>query len=198
MNRWTMKLLIAACICAAGCGDGTMPAAGNQPVDVAQGSGNDTGGANGSNAGATGTAPGVESSNATFELRLRGVDAGDLRLVRLRVQSVEIRARTTVLATELMTSEMDLTQGEQAFLLSTFHAPAAGGEVEFTVALSSASVETANEKFEVDARCEVLKLTGKMSLIAKRNHAVVHLDLARSFVKVGTAMAFVPHLQLVF
>jgi len=197
MNRSMVKLLVGACLCAAACGDGTRPEARNQPVDAAQGGGNDTGGGNGSG-GDTGTPPDVASSDATFELRLRGVDAGDLRSVRLRVHSVDIRAGTTVLATAVMTPEMDLAAGAESFLLSTFHAPAAGDEVEFTVALDSASVETANGRFEVDARCEVLKLTGKVSLIAQRNHAVVHLDLARSFVKVGTAMVLVPHLQLVF
>jgi hypothetical protein len=174
-----------------------MPEAGNQPVNAIPGGGTDTGGANG-NGGDTGTTPGVETSNTTFELRLRGVDAGDLRLVRLRVRSIDIRAGTTLLATDVMTPEMDLTLGGQAFLLSTFQAPASGDEVEFTVALDSASVETANERFEVDASCQVLKVKGKLSLLAARNHAVVHLDLARSFVMVGTGMAFVPHLQLVF
>ena len=198
MNRMMMKLLVGACICAAGCGDGTMPEGRTQPVDASQGGGDGAGGNGGSTGGDTGTAPDAGSPEATFELRLRGVDADDLKLVRLRVQSIEVRAGTTVLTTEVMTPEMDLAAGAEAFLLSTFQAPAAADEVEFTVALDSASVETANQRFEVDARCEVLKFTGKVSLIAQRNHAVVHLDLARSFVKVGTGMVFVPHLQLVF
>jgi hypothetical protein len=197
MNRWMMKLLVGACMCAAACGNGTRPAGSNQPVNAGNDSGGDNG-SGGSNGGDTGTDPGSAPSDATFELRLRGVDAGSLRSVRLRVKSVEIRAGATVLATEAMTPEMELAGGAQAFLLSTFHVPAGKDEVEFTVAFDSASVETANEKFEVDARCEVLKLSGKVSLIAQRNHAVVHLDLARSFVKVGTAMMLVPHLQLVF
>jgi hypothetical protein len=197
MNRWMMKLLVGACMCAAACGDGPSPLASNQPIDAAQGGGNDTGTGNDSG-GDPGTAPGPEPSNAKFELRLRGVDAGTLRSVRLRVKSVEIRAGATVLATEGMMPEMELTAGANAFLLSPFQAPAGKDEVEFIVALDSASVETASESFEVDARCEVLKLRGKVTLIAQRNHAVVHLDLARSFVKVGTAMVLVPHLQLVF
>jgi hypothetical protein len=186
MNRWMMKLLAGACICAAACGDGTMPAAGNQPVNAPQGGSNDPGPANGTG-GNPGTTPDPAPSVATFELRLLGVDAGSLRSVRLRVKSVEIRAGATVLAT-----------GANAFLLSTFQVPAGKDEVEFTIALDSASVESASGNFDVDAGCEVLKLRGKVSLIAQRNHAVVLLDLARSFVKVGTAMMLVPHLQLVF
>jgi hypothetical protein len=187
MNRWMVKLLVGACMCAAACGDGTRPAGSNQPVNAGPGDGG----------GGNGTDPGPARSDTTFELRLRGVDAGSLKSVRLLVKSVEIRAGATVLATKAMAPEMELA-GAEAFLLSTFQAPAGKDEVEFTVALDSASVETANEKLEVDARCQVLKLSGKVSLIAQRNHAVVHLDLARSFVKVGTAMALVPHLQLVY
>ena len=197
MNRWMMKLLVGACICAAACGDGTMPAAGNQPVNAPQGGGNDPGPANGTG-GNPGTTPDPAPSVATFELRLLGVDAGSLRSVRLRVKSVEIRAGATVLATGGTMPEMELATGANAFLLSTFQVPAANDEVEFTIALDSASVESASGNFDVDAGCEVLKLRGKVSLIAQRNHAVVLLDLARSFVKVGTAMVLVPHLQLVF
>ena len=198
MNRWMTKAMLAACMCAAACGDGTMPQANNQPSDATtQGGGNDPGTSN-TGGGDPGTTAGTPQSDATFELRLRGVDAGALTSVRLRVKSVEIRTGATVLATAGTMPEMDLASGADSFLLSTFQVPAGKDEVEFTVALDSASVDMANERFEVDAGCDVLKLHGKVSLIAQRNHAVVHLDLARSFVKVGTGMVFVPHLQLVF
>ena len=163
-------------------------------IDPTQGT--DTGTTNG-NGDDTGTAPGP-TAPATLELRLRGADASSLSSVRVRVKSVEIRAGATVLATQTTLPEMDLANVSNAFLLSTFQAPAGTDDVQFTIALDAASVETANEMFEVDAGCEVLKLSGKVSLIAQRNHAVVLLDLARSFVKVGTAMVLVPHLQLVY
>src|SRR5437764_1424586 len=98
MNRWMTKVLVGACVCAAACGDGTMPQGSNRPIAVAQGGGNDPG--PGNNGGVdTGTPPDPAQSDATFELRLRGVDAGALTSVRLRVKSVEIRAGATVLAT---------------------------------------------------------------------------------------------------
>jgi hypothetical protein len=71
-------------------------------------------------------------------------------------------------------------------------------EVQFTIALDSASVESASGNFDVDAGCEVLTLRGTVSLLAQRNHAVVQPDLARSFVKVGTELVFVPQLKLAF
>ena len=196
MNRWMINLLTAACLCAAACGGDGAPQPTTLSSDTAQGGGGDAGTDNGGSD--TGTAPGPTASPATFEFRLLGVDVGSFTSVRLRVKTVEIRSGATVLATRGPIPEMDLTNINNAFLLSTFQAPAGTDEVAFTVALDSASVETANGNFDVDAACEVLKLSGKVSLIAQRNHAVVVLDLARSFVKVGTAMVFVPHLQLVY
>ena len=197
MNRWMMKLLVGASMCAVACGNGTMPAASTQPIDTTQGGGTDPGTANG-NGSDPGATPDPAAAAATCELRLLGVDAGSLTSVRLRVKNVEIRAGATVLATAGTMPEMELAPGTNAFLLSRFQAPAGTDEVEFTVALDSASVESASGNFEVDASCEVLKLTGKVRLVAQRNHAVVHLDLARSFVKVGTGMMLVPQLQLVY
>ena len=113
-----------------------------------------------------------------LELRLRGADAGSLTSVRLRVKSVEIRAGASVLASVGAMQEMDLAMVTNAFVLATFQAPAGIEELEFTIALDSASVETASGNFDVDASCRVLKLGGKVSLVAQRNHAVVLLDLA--------------------
>jgi hypothetical protein len=197
MNRWRIDLLMAACLCAAACGGDGAPQARVSDVDTTQSDGTDNGTNSGSGAD-SGNAPGPTASPAMLELRLRGADAGSLTSVRLRVKSIEIRAGATVLASVGAMPEMDLAMVSNAFLLTTFQAPGGTEELEFTIALDSASVETANGNFEVDASCEVLKLRGKVSLVAQRNHAVVLLDLARSFVKVGTAMMLVPQLQLVY
>jgi hypothetical protein len=210
MNRWMMKLLVGACLCAAACGDGTKPAAVNQPIDTTTqgGGGTDTGATNGAggtdtggtnnSGGDTGTTTSTPPAPATFELRLLGVDAGSLNSVRLRVKSVEVRAGATVLASAGVSSDMELTTSTNAFLLATFQVPAGKDVVDFTVEFDSASLESASGNFEVAGACEALKLSAKVSLLAQRNHAVVQLDLARSFVKVGSEMMFVPHLQLVF
>ncbi len=198
MNRWMTKLLLGACLCAAACGDGTRPQASNLPATPESG-GNDPGTSNGGTGAGdgTGTTP-APAPAATFTLRLRGDDAGSLTSVRLRVKSVEVRAGTMVLASAGTMPEMELATGDNAFLLSTFQVPAGQDEVEFTIALDSASVGSASGNFDVDASCEVLHLRGTVSLLAQHSHAVVLLDLARSFVKVGTEMAFVPQLQLAF
>jgi|SRR5207248_732751 len=197
MNRWTINVLMGACLCAAACGGDGAPQASISQVDTGQGAGTDTGTVNGSG-GDSGNGSGPTASPAMLELRLRGADAGSLTSVRLRVKSVEIRAGASVLASVGAMQEMDLAMVTNAFVLATFQAPAGIEELEFTIALDSASVETASGNFDVDASCRVLKLGGKVSLVAQRNHAVVLLDLARSFVKVGTAMMLVPQLQLVY
>jgi len=196
MNRWMSKLLVGACLCAAACGDGTRPQASNLPA-TPQSSGNDPGTSGGGTGVGSGTSDGTPAA-ATFALRLRGDDAGSLTSVRLRVKSVEVRAGTTVLASVGAMPEMELATGDNAFLLSTFQVPAGQDEVDFTIALDSAAIESASGNFDVDASCEVLTLRGTVSLLAQRNHAVVELDLARSFVKVGPEMAFVPQLKLAF
>jgi hypothetical protein len=197
MNRWMINVLMGACLCAAACGGDGAPQTSISQVDTDQGAGTDTGTTNGSG-GDSGNGSGPTASPAKLQLLLRGADAGSLTSVRLRVKSVEIRAGATVLASVGAMQEMDLAMVSNAFLLTTFQAPAGTEQLEFTIAFDSASVEMANGNFEVDASCEVLKLGGKVSLVAQRNHAVVLLDLARSFVKVGTAMVLVPQLQLVY
>ena len=97
MNRWTINVLMGACLCAAACGGDGAPQASISQVDTGQGAGTDTGTVNGSG-GDSGNAPGPTASPGILELRLRGADAGSLTSVRLRVKSVEIRAGATVLA----------------------------------------------------------------------------------------------------
>ncbi|MFL5432624.1 MAG: hypothetical protein ACJ79M_23630, partial [Myxococcales bacterium] len=146
------------------------------------------------------TSTGTQGGTADrgFEVRLRGVDVGDLESLLLRVKAVEVRANGMVLANTLMTSQMDLTTVAQAFLLTTFRAPAGVQEVEVRVALDSAMVSTGTQTLDVDLGCEVVRVNAKVKLLQQRNHAVIFLDLARSLAKAGTAMAFAPHLQLVY
>jgi hypothetical protein len=164
---------------------------------AAQGGGDSSPGASGTGSDtSTGTQGGTADSG--FEVRLRGVDVGDLESLLLRVKAVEVRANGMVLANTLMTSQMDLTTVAQAFLLTTFRAPAGVEEVEVRVALDSAMVSTGTQTLDVDLGCEVVRVNAKVNLLRQRNHAVIFLDLARSLAKAGTAMAFAPHLQLVY
>ena len=62
----------------------------------------------------------------------------------------------------------------------------------------SGTVATETASFSVDSRCQTLHLAGKVSKIAERKHAVIHLDVARSFVPSGAGLMLVPHFQLVY
>ncbi|MFL5394052.1 MAG: hypothetical protein ACJ79G_14560 [Myxococcales bacterium] len=197
MNRWMTKVLVAGCLCAVGCGGGNAPGVQDLKSSAAQGGGDSSPGASGTGSDtSTGTQGGT--ADRAFEVRLRGVDTGDLESLLLRVKAVEVRANGMVLANTLMTSQMDLTTVAQAFLLTTFRAPAGVEEVEIRVALDSAMVSTGTQTLDVDLGCEVVRVNAKVKLLQQRNHAVIFLDLARSLAKAGTAMAFAPHLQLVY
>jgi len=197
MNRWMTKVLVAGCLCAVGCGGGNAPGVQDLKSSAAQGGGDSSPGASGTGSDtSTGTQGGT--TDRAFEVRLRGVDVGDLESLLLRVKAVEVRANGMVLANTLMTSQMDLTTVAQAFLLTTFRAPAGVEEVEVRVALDSAMVSTGTQTLDVDLGCEVVRVNAKVKLLQQRNHAVIFLDLARSLAKAGTAMAFAPHLQLVY
>jgi len=103
-----------------------------------------------------------------------------------------------VLADALQTREVDLAEMGQAYLLASFQPPAGVEDVEFAVSFESGTAATETASFSVDSRCQTLRLAGKVSKIAERKHAVIHLDVARSFVPSSTGLMLVPHFQLVY
>ena len=149
-------------------------------------------------AGADTTPPQQAGGNGPFNLRILGVDKGDFAAARLRVQAVQITDGTNVLADAVKTAEVDLAQMDQAWLLTSFQAPPGVEDVEFTVTFSGGAVETRTNSLDVDTRCQTLRLAGKVSRVAQRRHAVIHLDVARSFVPSEAGVVLVPHFQLVY
>jgi hypothetical protein len=166
-------------------------------ASAAEQGGDTNSGSGGASGGDTSSSPGSAGERA-YELRLQGVDAGDLESLLLRVKGVEVRANGMVLANTVMTSQMDLTVATQAFLLTTFKAPPGVDEVQVAVALGSATAVLPKGAFDVDLKCEVIRLNLRVKLLEQRHHAVIRLDLARSLAKPGTNMAFAPHLHLVY
>ncbi len=138
------------------------------------------------------------SAGPSFSLRLAGVDAGDYVSARMRVQAVQVTGGGKVLADTVKTPEVDLAQSDQAWLLTTFQAPADVEDVEFVLSFDRGAVATGAASFDVDARCQTLRIAGKVSRIAEHRHAVINLDVARSFVPSSVGMALVPHFRLVY
>jgi hypothetical protein len=134
----------------------------------------------------------------TFSLRLAGEDAGDFLSARMRIGSVQVTGGGVLLANEVQTADVELADIGRAHLLATFQVPAGVEDVEFLVGFSSGTLSTSKGSFNVDARCQTLRLAGKVSRIAERRHAVIHLDLARSFVSAGAGLTLVPHFQLFY
>jgi len=148
--------------------------------------------------GSANTAQPDPGAGPSFSLRLAGTDTGDFVSARMRVRAVQITGGGKVLADAIKTPEVELAQTDQAWLLTTFQAPADTEDVEFVVSFEGGAVATGAASFDVDARCQTLRIAGKVSRIAERRHAVINLDVARSFVPSSVGMALVPHFQLVY
>jgi len=141
--------------------------------------------------------PGSDAT-PSFNLRLTGVDPGDFISARMRIQAVRVEGGGALLADTVKTPEVELTEVGNSFLLASFRPPAGVEDVDFTVSFEGGMVATRTASFDVNTRCQTLRISGKVSRISERKHAVIHLDLARSFVPSGTAMMMVPHYQLVY
>ena len=197
MNRWMMRALVAGCLVAAGCGGGDRPGAQGLKQSAAQGNGDSNPGS-GDGSGDDGNSTPDGTADRVDAIRIRGVDAGDLQSLLLRVKAIEVRANGMVLANTVMTSQMDLTTVTNAFLLTTFKAPEGVEEVEVVIALDSATAVLPAKSLDIDLGCQILRLKAKVRLVEQRHHAVIVLDLARSLGTVGAGMGFAPHFQLVY
>ena len=177
MTRMTARTLVAICVWMAACDASHRPEI--------------------SSASNPAPAPPAEGG-PVFTLRLAGTDVADFVSARLSIKSVEVKSAQALLSNTVSTATVDLTTPDHAYLLTSFQVPTGVDEVEFAVAFGAGTVDRAQQTFAVDDGCDVLRLTGKVSEIAVRKHAVIQLDLARSFVPRGGAMMLVPHFQLVY
>ena len=143
--------------------------------------------------GETDTAPGP-----SFSLRILGTDVGEFRRASLDVAAVQVKGPQGLLASKVMTTQVDLSQANEAWLLSSFHVPEGVDEVEFVVSFSGGHVEIANRTMDLDAGCSTLHLRGRVNSIAQRRHAVIQVDVARSLIPGPPGFVLVPQYQLVY
>jgi hypothetical protein len=155
-----------------------------------------TGGDTTSPAGTNGTTP----APLTGELRLLGVDQGAFDSARVKVKSVEAIASGTALQVSGLVDGIDLGVPTQAWLLGTFTVPPAADAVEVKVVFEDAGAFDAGAAHgTIDSGCTVIVATLPVKLLALRGHAVVHLDVARSVVRIHDAAALlVPQFELAF
>ena len=151
-----------------------------------------------SNADLTAMTTVTSGDGPRFSLRLAGEDAGDFLSARMQIESVQVTGGGAVLANAVQTPEVDLADVGRAHLLATFQAPAGVEDVDFLVVFSGGTLSTSKGSFSVDGRCQTLRLAGKVSRIGEHRHAVIHLDLARSFLQGGAGVMLIPHFQLVY
>jgi hypothetical protein len=146
----------------------------------------------------TGTAP--SPSDGTAQVRLLGVEQGPFTSTRVKVKAVELRANGQLLDSSGLVDGIDLAVANQAWLLATFKVPSTVDAVALTVVFENAGTfETDRAQGGVDAGCTAIRATLPVNLLALRSHAVIHLDLSRSLVKVSESAAMlVPQFKVDF
>ena len=168
--------LVALLLCGAGCG---------RHVAVSQVSATDNG------AGSAQT-PSIGSAH----LRMLGTDAGDFLSARLRVKAVEVRAAGKMLASAVATPVMELTESQNAWLLSQFNVPEGADEVQFHVSFAGGSFDTSGASGDVDTGCADITISANVKKLMQRNRAVLQLDLSRSLLQASSGMMLVPQVLL--
>ena len=143
--------------------------------------------------GASNDAPPVESSGTSFSLRLAGVDKGDFVSARMRVKEVQVTGGGQVLANAVKTPEVDLAELDQAWLLTSFDAPAGVEDVEFVVSFETAAVAT-EPQLRRRRPLPDAPHAGKVSRVAERRHAVITRrgPIVRAFLDGDDAGAALP------
>jgi hypothetical protein len=133
------------------------------------------------------------------ELRLLGVDQGAFSSARVKVKSVEASVAGATLDVHGLVDGIDLGVPTQAWLLGTFTVPASADAVEVKVVFEDAGAFDAGAAHgTIDSGCTAIVATLPVKLLALRGHAVIQLDVARSFVRIGDGAMLVPTFELAF
>jgi hypothetical protein len=213
-NVWRAALPIALACAACGRGGDARSPAISQPSNQAPGPsesptqpappgndtpaspGTDTGGAGGNDAGPSSDAP----PPLVGELRLLGVDQAAFTSARVKVKSVEAIASGAALDVSGLVDGIDLGVPSQAWLLGTFTVPASADAVEVKVVFEDAGAFDAGAAHgTIDSGCTAIVATLPVKLLALRGHAVVHLDVARSLVRLkDDAAMLVPQFEIAY
>ncbi|MFL5320942.1 MAG: hypothetical protein ACJ790_14865, partial [Myxococcaceae bacterium] len=120
----------------------------------------------------------------TYELRILGVKTDGYSKAFVGVRDVAIVSGDQRLPLELSAQRsFDLAQKDQAWLIARFTPPRDLDQVEVYLQLDDGGgFETLLENGELDMRTAPLQFTAKVPLLKLEGHAVVQIDLARSFV----------------
>jgi hypothetical protein len=145
------------------------------------------------------TLAGVQAnlSPGTGELRILGVNGSAFSSVAMTVGKVEVRAGGKLVTGAVQTKKIELANAAQAWLLAKFAVPEGAGELEVSVSLEEAgSFAAGKSSGKIHAGCTELKFVVQAAQLKPRGHAVIHVDLARSLVKLHQGAEFVQNFSL--
>jgi hypothetical protein len=164
-------------------GEATPPAGGGEGTDGGPGTSND-----------------APTPALVGELRLLGVDQASFTSARVKVKSVEASANGAPIAIGGLVDGIDLGVPTQAWLLGTFTVPPSADAVDVKVVFEDAGAYDAGaEHGTIDSGCTAIVATVPVKLLALRGHAVIHLDVSRSLVRISDGAAMlVPQFELAF
>jgi hypothetical protein len=121
-----------------------------------------------------------------FQLRMLGVDQGNLSAALLSVSSVTATADGLSLEVVPAYDTVDLTANRQAWLLGRVLVPKGVESVDLTVRFDDAGgFESRLGNGMVDSRRAVVSWRAPVAWLRTNGHAVIHLDLQRSLVVTG-------------
>jgi hypothetical protein len=133
------------------------------------------------------------------EIRILGVNGAAFTSVSMNVKSVEVRANGKVLTSVLQTTQIELANATQAWLLAKFAVPADATqlEVKFSLEDGGSFAGTAKTAGHIHAPCSEIRFVVDVSQLNLRGHAVCHVDLEKSLVRhAGEVAEFVPNWSL--
>ena len=132
----------------------------------------------------------------TAHLMLLGTHPAGVISARPRIKSVEVRGGGWLLASAVVTPQLELTESSQAWTLTDFGIPEGVTEVQFHVIFDGGSYDLQSESGDLDTTCADIQLTGQVARILERGHVVIQLDVERSLAPAAGGMKLVPQVVL--
>lgn len=129
-------------------------------------------------------------------LRIRGVNLGDLTAALVDLAEIQVLVDGVEVPLKTEWPSMNLARAEHAYLAARFELPEEAQQVSVRLRLDEWGGYEGATTGWLDSRPVLLRLELSPERLRDRGHAVVHLDLARSFVGTGEERLLLPTFQL--
>ncbi len=132
-----------------------------------------------------------------IELRLKGAEVADYSQILVMVDAVEVLIDGRPARFELREEVINLAQVTHAWKVGTFRLPDAAREVEIALRFGPTAGTIGNAGAgTIDLRTAPLRFHSASGHLRFNQHAVVHLDVARSLVSRDTHPLLLPNFSV--